>query len=145
MAEPVVKILPHSPKEFKTAEELANWLGTGLRARGGEYQVVRVSRRYEMPPGSVCLFMKDRKVVGEGVVKESLRRHEGKEISPTTGKPYEGAMIFEPSSLRRYVRPLELDLIQQISGKNLTPRFVQTLGWDDYGRLLAEVVKAGFY
>ena len=145
MAEPLVKILPHSPKEFKTADELANWIGTELKARGGEYLVVHMNRRYEMPSGSVCLFMKDRKVVAEGVVKESLQRYEGKEVSPTTGKPYEGAMTFEPSSLRRYVRPLELDFVQQISGRNIVPRFVQSLGWADYGRLLAEVAKTGFY
>jgi len=145
MAEQVVKILPHSPKEFETADDLANWLGTELRARGGQYHVVTMSRRYEMCPGSVCLFMKDKRIVGEGVVKESIRKYEGNEISPTTGRVYEGTIIFEPSSLRRYARPLELDLVQQVSRRRITPRFVQSLGWADYGRLLAEVAKTGFY
>ena len=145
MAEPVVKILPHSPKEFKTAEELANWLGTGLKAQGGVYHVVTMSSRYRIPSGSVCLFMKDKKIVGEGIVKESVQKYGGKEISPTSGKPYEGMITFEPSSLRRYVHPLELDFVQRLSGKKLTARFLHTLEWDDYGRLLAEVVKSGFY
>lgn len=145
MAEPVVKILPHSPKEFKTAEELTNWLGVGLKAQGGVYLVPTMSRRRGIPPGSVCLFMKDKKIVGEGVVKESVQKYEGKEISPATGKPFEGMISFEPSSLRRYVRPLELELVQQLSGRKLTPRFLHSLTWDDYGNLLAEVVKAGFY
>ena len=145
MAEPVVKILPHSPKEFKTADELANWLGTGLKAQGGVYLVPTMSRRRGIPPGSLCLFMKDKKIVGEGIVKESVQKYEGKEISPATGKPFEGMIIFEPSSLRRYVSPLELDLVQQLSGRKLTPRFLHSLGWDDYGKLLVEVAKSGFY
>jgi hypothetical protein len=105
-----VNILPHSPKEFETAQVLANRLVTELKAWGGVYRVVTM-RRYCIPPGSVCLFMKDKEIVGEGEVKESLQKYEGKEISPTTEKPYEGTIIFEPSSLRRYARPLELGLV----------------------------------
>ena len=145
MAEPVVRVLPHSPKEFESAEELANWVGRELKERGGQYRAPTMSRFSRIPPGSICLFMKDKRIVAEGVVKEAVRKYEGKETSPVTSKCYEGVITFEPSSLRRYVHPLELDFVQQLIGKRLIPRFGGKLTWDDYGKLLSEVVKAGFY
>lgn len=34
MSEPITKVLPHSPLEFKDADELARWIGTELKKDG---------------------------------------------------------------------------------------------------------------
>jgi hypothetical protein len=143
MAEPIVKVLPHSPEEFKSAAKLAEWIGTELK-KDGTYLIASSKKVKGLGPGSICLFMKDKKIVGEAVVKK-VEPYSGEEKSPVTGKPYEGVISFAPSSVRRLVNPLELSTIQHLTGKRLSFRSGGNLLWVEYGKCLAEIAKSGFY
>jgi hypothetical protein len=145
MPKPTVKLIPHSPKEFDDASDLSSWLVTSLKSDGGAYYVTSPIGYRAIPAGSVCLLMKDKKIVGEGIIKDTYTDYKGKLASPVTHKPYQGIITFEPSSIRQYAQPMELSFAAKIIGRKLTPHFIQNLGWDDYGQLLAEVVKNGFY
>jgi hypothetical protein len=87
----------------------------------GIYLIASVRKVKDLCPGSICLFMKDKRTVGEGIVKE-FKPYSGREKSPVTGEPYEAVITFAPSSLRRYVKPLELITIRDITGRMLNFR-----------------------
>lgn len=145
MANPIVKVLPHSPEEFKTPERLAEWIGTELK-RDGRYLIATIGTRHKaLYPGSICLFMKNKKIVGEGILKDFVQKYTGSQVSPNTGKPYEGILVFEPTSLRRYARFLELAEIYKATGKNINFMSGGDLTWEQYGECLSLVVKDGFY
>jgi len=147
MAQTPVLIFPHSPKEADSASaiKLADWLRTRLRG-DGVYPVVGIAPGYRgATPGTLVLFQKDKQIVGEAIVKEGYRFYAGGEISPMSGKPYKGEILFEPSSVRCYVKPLSLADASRLTGKELMPRFVQRLEWNQYGALLPELVKGGFF
>jgi len=143
VAEPVIRVLPHSPEEFSTAAKLAEWIGTELK-KDGIYLIASTSRVRDLRRGSICLFMKDKKVLGEGLVKD-FDPYVGKERSPATEKPYEGVITFTPSSLRRYVRPLGLDEIKRLTGKSIGFRSGGRLDCVQYIQCLSEVAENGFY
>ncbi len=143
MAEPIVKILPHSPEEFESAAKLAEWMGNELK-KDGVYLIASVSKVKGLAAGSICLFMKDKKIVGEATVK-AVKTYSGKEKSPATGKLYEGVINFAPTSVRRYVSPLGLTAIENLTGKTLSFRSGGNLLWVDYGKCLSEIAKSGFY
>lgn len=143
MAEPIVKVLPHSPEEFKSAAKLAEWMGNELK-EDGVYLIASVSKVKGLGAGSICLFMKDKKIVGEAIVK-AVEPYFGKEKSPVTGKLYEGAINFAPSSVRRYVSPLGLTTIENLTGKTLSFRSGGNLLWVEYSKCLCEIAKSGFY
>jgi len=142
MVEPVVKVLPHSPEEFKDAGKLSEWIGKELKT-DGIYLIASVRKVKDLCPGSICLFMKDKRTVGEGIVKE-FKPYSGREKSPVTGKPYEAVITFDPSSLRRYVKPLELITIRDLTGRMLNFRSGGNLTWAEYGKCQAQIVKNGF-
>lgn len=145
MLESMVIVLPHSPKEFKTKEKLAEFIGTDLKS-DGKYALATVKTKHKvLGRGSICLFMKSKVIVGEGKLSDPVRKYRGKEISPVTGKPYEGMLVFEPFSLRRYVHPLDLTTIHKVAGKNISFRSGGNLTWEQYGKCLYEVAKKGFY
>jgi len=142
MVEPVVKVLAHSPEEFKDANELSEWIGKELKI-DGIYLIASVRKVKDLYPGSICLFMKDKRMAGEGIVKE-FKPYTGSKKSPITGKSYEAEIIFAPSSLRRYVRPLELITIRDLIGRMLNFRSGGNLTWAEYGKCQTEIVKNGF-
>ncbi len=145
MAAPIVIILPHSPEEFKTPELLTEWIGTDLKS-DGRYAIATIHPMYKsLCAGSICLFMKNRKIVGEGILKNSVKSYTGTEKSPVTGKLYEGLLVFEPSSLRRYSHYLELDTIYKLTDKKINFRSGGILSWEDYGICLSEAIKGKFY
>ena len=146
MANPIVTVLPHSSKEegLETPEGLAEWIGTGLK-HDGKYLIATISTKHKaLCPGSICLFMKNKKIVGEGILKDFVQKYTSSEVSPVTLKPYDGILVFEPTSLRRYTRFLELAEIYEATGKNISFRSGGNLAWEQYGKCLSLVVKDGF-
>src|ERR1700677_1447542 len=102
--EPHIRIFPHSRAEFPTKENLTTWLANGLKHRGGQYLLVSRDRVAELPPGSVVLFRYGTDIVGEAVVKESLRDFPVTAQNSATGEDqaYESCVRFEPTSIRVY-------------------------------------------
>jgi hypothetical protein len=143
MVEPIVKVLPHSPEEFKSAAKLAEWMGTELN-KDGVYLIASGSKVKDLGAGSICLFMKDKKIIGEAIVKE-VKPYSGKQQSPVTAKLYERTIYFAPSSVRRYVNPLGFTNIANITGRTLSYRSGGHLLWVEYGKCLSEIAKSGFY
>jgi hypothetical protein len=88
--------------------------------------------------------MKDKKIIGEAIVKE-VKPYSGKQQSPVTAKLYERTIYFAPSSVRRYVNPLGFTNIANITGRTLSYRSGGHLLWVEYGKCLSEIAKSGFY
>lgn len=132
--EPGVYLIPHSPKEFRRADELRLWLSEVL-ARNGEYLVASSHYWRNVIPGSVCLFHKDKCIVGEGKMLGGLMSYTGVEISPRTGRRYAGVVRFDPASIEIYKKPIAFVVAEGLLGKTLTFRGVQKLTLKDYKML----------
>ena len=135
-----VLLFPHSPEEFKSVSELADWLKSSLR-RTGEYLVATITPGYRrVSPGSLVLFHKNKQIVGEAIAKDACRPYKGTAVSPVTGTPYEGIIMFETSSVRWwYAKPVSLDDASRLTGKKLIPQGVRQLETSKCERLLSEL------
>jgi hypothetical protein len=147
--EPQIRLFPHSPEEFVTADVLTGWLITSLRARGGRYQLRSRNSVEALAAGSVVLFRHAHHIVGEAVVTTYLRDHE-EEDTTLMGSVvrYESLVIFAPSSIRLYSPPLPVKRIQELIGDH--PNISAHAGhyyilrdWAIYPRILAEVLAEG--
>lgn len=136
-AEPGVFLVPHSPKEFPGgARELSRWLSEDLASRPeGEYHVASTHYWRNIVPGSICLFHKDKMVVGEAKLVGGLMPYHGSEISPQTGRPYAGEVRFDPASVKVYKRPIAFREAENLLGKPLSFRAIQGLTQKDYDRI----------
>jgi hypothetical protein len=135
--EPAVYLIPHSPKEkeLNSADKLAKWMRDYLGKNGGEYNVASAHYWRNVVPCSVCLFHKNKKIVGEARLVEGLKPYTGEEKSPVTGKPYAGTVRFDPASVRVYQRPLSFSEAEGLLGKPLTWRAIQRLTLQDYTKI----------
>lgn len=129
--EPGIYLIPHSPKEFKHANNLREWLSNNL-ARDGEYAVASSYYWRNVIPDSVCLFHKDKTIIGEGKMLGGLMRYPGKEVSPATGKIYAGLVNFDPTSIKVYEKPISFVTVEKLLSKTLTFRGIQKLTREDY-------------
>jgi len=136
-AEPAAYLIPHSPKEkeLNSPDKLAVWLLEDLPEQGGVYHVASAHYWRNVVPGSVCLFHKDKQIVGEAKLVEGYKPYHGKEISPVTGKPYTGTVRFDTASVRVYKRPLSFSEAEGLLGKTLTWRAIQRLTVQDYAKI----------
>ena len=143
MANPMIRIFPHSRDEFETTDDLKTWLLTALKARGGRYYLREGSKYGSNPPGSIILFRYGDEIVGEAVVEEDFTP----EHKAESGFRYEGYIKFEPSSIRTYVGALSIETLERIVGRELKPArpYYKIDSWIVYPSILAEVVKEGFH
>jgi len=135
MADPQVRIFPHSKEEFPSEESLKTWLLGDLRnKKGGVYHLRTVNRVKELPPGSIVLFRYGKVIVGEAVVWKGKKALE------------HGAQVtFAPASVRLYAPPLSVEQIR--AGKNIasSARVYVKLDWSIYACVLKEVVSRGTF
>ena len=135
---PAVYLVPHARKEFKDAKDLSTWLEDHLANpadRDGVYLVASAHYWRNIPAGSVCLFHKDKQIVGESELLQGLHPCSISETSPATGQPYEGQVRFDRNTVRRYGPFLPFAQVEAILGKSLTYRGVQRLTWEDYQKV----------
>lgn len=129
--EPGVYLIPHSPKEFKHADKLREWLSNDL-ARDGEYAVASDHFWRNVIPGSICLFHKDKTLIGEGKMNGGLMPYLGKEVSPVTSRVYAGMVHFDPSSIKVYREPVSFVAAERMLGEKLTFQGIQRLTRKEY-------------
>jgi len=131
VTEPGVYLIPHSPKEFKHTDKLREWLSNDL-VRNGEYAVASAHYWRNVIPGSMCLFQKDKTIIGEGKMLGGLIPYPGTEVSPETGRLYAGLVHFDPISIKVYAKPISFAAAEKLLGKTLTFRGIQRLTRRDY-------------
>lgn len=130
VTEPGVYLIPHGSKEFKHASNLREWLSNDL-ARDGEYAVASDHYWRNVISGSICLFHKDKTIVGDGKMLGGLMPYPGKKVSPQTGRRYAGIVHFDPASIKVYERPITFSEAEKLLGKGLTFHGIQRLTQED--------------
>lgn len=138
----VIRIFPHSRKEFRSADELASWLQSGLRDRDGKYHLRNVGAGIgSTPPGSVVLFRFDKEIIGEAIVKQDVIEEE----IVDSGYTYKGYIQFEQSSVRVYRGFLPIEFLEKASGRDLSVArpYYKIDDWGVYAKVIKEQVKRG--
>lgn len=140
MAQPVIRIFPHSKEEFKDSDELRTWLITALKARGGRYLLREGSGHGSNPSGSLILFRHGNEIIGEAVVEQDYIAYD----KPVT---YGGFIKFVASSIRLYVGGLPVKVLGELCGRDFTGArsYYKIEDWAAYPKILAEVAKEGFH
>jgi hypothetical protein len=133
--QPGVYLVPHAQGEFDSVQELRDFLSVQLKARGGQYLVASVHYWRNVIPGSICLFQKNKEIIGEGTLATELQPYKGTEVSPATGRHYEGCLQFDRTSILVYPRSIPFEEAQKLISKTLTWRGVQKLTMEDYLRI----------
>ena len=137
-----IRIFPHSREEFRSADELASWLQSGLRYRDGKYHLRRVGAGIgSIPPGSVVLFRFDKEIIGEAIVKQDVVEEE----IVDSGYTYKGYIQFEQSSVRVYRGFLPIEFLEKATGKDLSVArtYYKIDDWGVYAKVIKEQVKRG--
>jgi hypothetical protein len=129
--QPGVYLIPHSPKEFYDVDALKKWL-SGELSKNGKYSVASSHYWANVIPDSICLFHKNKTIVGEGKMIGRLMVYIGNEVSPDTGIRYAGEVHFEPASINVYAKPIPFKEVEKLLCKKLTFRGIQKLTQKDY-------------
>lgn len=120
---------PHSDVEFKSPEELREWLATELKNRGGYYMLHNPQSLGSLEKGSIVFFRKKDYVVGMAIVEEDLRdlTEEEKNIN----SHYEKVIKFFPESIWAFTNSefINIKRITQIISKGFAEGFttIETL------------------
>lgn len=138
-ADPQVYLIPCSPKEFKTIDMLVDYINE-LAHGDGIYAVASTHFWRNVPSDSILLFHKSKLIVGEGQLEDRLQPYTGTEVSPVTGKRYEGQLVFDTDSIKVYSHSVTFADAETILGKTLTYRGKQQLNWEDYKKLQTLVI-----
>jgi hypothetical protein len=126
-----VYLIPHSPKEFKNTEVLKRFLREEL-PKDGIYAFASLHFWKNVIPNSICIFQKDKTIVGEAEMDGGISSYEGTESSPATDKPYAGCVHFIIKSIDVYLKPLSFNDAERLLGKTLTHQGMQRLTRRDY-------------
>jgi hypothetical protein len=142
MAEPHIRIFPHSKEEFPSLDMLTTWLLTALKARGGRYLIRSASSIADLPSGSIVLFRYGQVIVGEAVVCQYVKDATRNRTVLGQETRYEGYVELSESSIRVFVPPLPVDELQGLLGErmNITTSaqpYYKLEDWTIYPRLLA--------
>ena len=144
VAQPI-RIFPHSREEFEADDELRTWLHNGLRLRDGKYYLrsIQPVGLGKNPPGTLVLFRFDKEILGEAVVKEDVVKVERQRGDVE----YEGMIKFEASSIRIYRKPIKVEYLEKLTGRDLSvaKTYFKFDDWNIYHRILEEAVKDGFF
>jgi hypothetical protein len=100
-APPIIRFFPHK-KWFPKNEDLRSWLHFTLRERNGYYYFneIPVSLEGPTPPGSVVIFLHEKDLVGEAVVKHDMKR--------IRKSNFKHAIQFDTDTIRIYKQPLRI-------------------------------------
>lgn len=103
---PVIRFFPHK-KWFPTNQDLRSWLHFTLKERKGIYYFHDrpVSLQGHTPAGSVVIFIHERDLVGEAVVKKDIKR-----VRKTN---FKYALQIDPDTIRIYKQPLRIAPLMQ--------------------------------
>lgn len=150
MADPHIRIFPHSQEEFASIDTLTTWLLTGLRARGGRYRLRSRDALAELPIGSIVLFRYGNKIVGEAIVAGYFRESSIDRTLAGEEFEYKAYIMFSQTSIRVYAPPVPTKKLQAILGDSLDITksaipYYKIEDWTIYPRLLAEIVESGAF
>jgi hypothetical protein len=144
VAQPI-RIFPHSREEFETDDELRTWLHNGLRLRDGKYYLrsIQPVGLGKNSPGTLVLFRFDKEILGEAVVKEDVVKVERQRGDVE----YKGMIKFEASSIRIYRKPIKVEFLEKLTGRDLSvaKTYFKFDDWNIYHKILEEAVKDGFF
>jgi hypothetical protein len=127
-------LIPHSPKEFKNAEKLKEFLSRDLK-KDGIYAFASLHFWQNVIANSICIFQKDKTIVGEAEMDGGIKSYLGKETSPVTDRPYAGCVQFKLNSIIPYPKPLSFNDAERLLGKKLTSQGIQKLTRRDYEKI----------
>jgi len=150
MADPHIRIFPHSKEEFPSVDSLTTWLLNGLKARGGTYHMRSSKAVKDLEAGSIVLFRYHDKIVGEGVVSNYIKGAASDKTIAGEDVEYEARTVFSPSSIRVYSPPVDIEALQSLIGDqpNIVPSaqpYFIINDWSVYPRLLALVIQQGTF
>src|SRR6266480_1090648 len=129
-----VWLIPHHRKEFPNKEELRTWLERDLRDNG-KYQVMSDRVWRGIRPGAICVFHKDKFIVGHAQIKLGLQY--GNSGLSRTGVPYVGWVTFDPESVCTFSSPIRFEDAGLAAGMRLSWRGPQKLNEAQYERIVA--------
>lgn len=150
-----VRLAGFSPKEgyesgsgfvrFKSAKEVADFLRI-IRNTKDSYLAASDHFWKNVQADSICLFHKDKCIVGEGKMNGKIEPYDGKEISKMTKRRYPGEVEFIPDTIRLYKRPIPFAEAEKALGrkKHLAHRGMPKLSMADYLTINSIAAKDGF-
>jgi hypothetical protein len=116
---PHIRVFPHSTDEFPSLGMLTTWLLTALKARGGRYLIRSAKAVPDLPTGSVVLFRCGHVIVGEAVVFTYVHDSAKNRTLLDQEMEYEAHGEFSPASIRLFVPPFPVEVLQSIMGDSL--------------------------
>ena len=134
-----IRIFPHKDEIFKTKKSLKFFLLTELKKNDGIYHITSLKGIKSVPAGSIVLFRKKNKIVGEAIVKEDIKK--------INSQDYEGIIRFEPSSIRVYSEPIDIEKLQEYTDNNLNYGQAYHIieDWSAYQEIIKSVGVNGFW
>lgn len=150
-----VRLAGFSPREgytsgsglvrFKSAKEVADFLRI-TRDTKDSYLAASDHFWKNVQADSICLFHKDKCIVGEGKMDGRMKPYDGKEISDMTKRQYAGEVEFIPDTIRLYKRPIPFAEAEKALGKkkHLACRGMPKLSMADYSIINSIADKDGF-
>ena len=140
---PNIYLIPSSPKEFDI-EELKDFLRNMHDAKAS---YLAASDRFwkNVQADSICLFHKDKCIVGEGKMNGKTK-YAGTEKSPVTKRPYALEIDFIPETIKLYKRPVRFAEVEAALGlgKPLGWRVIQSLNMAGYSTVTSIAKKDGY-
>lgn len=112
----LVKVFPHSNKEFESDIALKYWLKYTLPAEWqGRYRLRTTNGVGSIPPGSVVLFRFGSAIVGSAVVAKDVEP-----ISEVIGSmEYKGVIFFQPDSIKIYDPSIPMEFLEDLTKRDM--------------------------
>jgi hypothetical protein len=112
-----IRIFPHTHDDDSSQDDLATWLVTALKARGGVYNLRWAASVANLPQGSVVLFRYGNLIIGEAIVVKYDRAVTNDGAIST--EEWKSHVSFLSSSIRLLSPPLEIEKLQSIVSANI--------------------------
>lgn len=128
---------------FKSAKEVADFL---RNIRDAKYSYLAASDHFwkNVEADSICLFHKDKCIVGEAQMKGKIKLYAGPETSPVTKRQYAGEVDFLPNTIKLYKRPIPFAEAEAALRKKLAWMGMQKLSVGDYKKISSIAEKDGY-
>ncbi len=110
----VIRIFPHSKKEFNNESDLQKWLKSDLILQDGKYLLRTINGVGSIPVGSMVLFRFNKNIVGQAVVERDIKPIN----KETNGVTYKGIIKFNISTIKVYRKPLPIGFVEKLTDRS---------------------------